>query len=126
MLILVLAFSLNGQSRPGPGKPPHKILTGQAAYADYAQQKPGIFRKLTLADLPQPFATESALNEAEIVARPSGALPEALPGFKVELYSSSTNRPRLIRTAPNGDLFVAESFGGLIKVLRGVNKDGTA
>ena len=126
MLILVLPFSLNGQSHPGPAKPPHKILTGQAAYADYAQQKPGIFRKLTLADLPQPFATDSAINEAEVVARPSGALPETLPGFKVEVYSSSPNRPRLIRTAPNGDLFVAESYVGQIKVLRGVNKDGTA
>jgi len=34
------------------------------------------------------------------------------------------DNPRLIRTAPNGDLFVAESRPGRIKVFRGITKDG--
>jgi glucose/arabinose dehydrogenase len=34
--------------------------------------------------------------------------------------------PRLIRRAPNGDLFVAESEPGRIRVLRGIGPDGTA
>ena len=34
--------------------------------------------------------------------------------------------PRLIRTAPNGDLFLAESETGKIKVFRGVDSDGKA
>src|SRR5437588_3121279 len=100
MLILALASS-SAQSHPGSGKPNHTVLTGQEAYADYTQQKPGVFRKITLADLPQPFATESAVNDADVVPRPEGAMPETLPGFKVELYFSSSDRPRLIRTAPN-------------------------
>jgi glucose/arabinose dehydrogenase len=41
------------------------------------------------------------------------------------LYASGFDNPRLIRTAPNGDLFVAETHGGNIKVFRGVTKDGT-
>src|SRR5260370_1993685 len=107
-------------------KTPPKVLTGKAAFADYTQQKPGTFRKITLADLPQPFATESAVNMPAVVERPANAWPQALPGFKVDLYASKLDNPRLIRTAPNGDLFLAESHTGKIKVFRGVSKNGEA
>ncbi len=109
----------------GPKTPP-KVLTGKAAFADYSQEKPGIFRKITRADLPPPFATESADAGSEVVARPQGAWPQALPGFKVELYASGLDNPRLICTAPNGDLFLAESRKGEIKVFRGVAANGAA
>jgi glucose/arabinose dehydrogenase len=102
------------------------VITGKAAFADYSQQKPGTFRKITLADLPQPFATESVENGPEMAARPSDAWPQTLPGFKVELYASGLNYPRLMRTAPNGDIFLAESRSGEIKVFRGVTNDGKA
>jgi len=48
------------------------------------------------------------------------------PGFKVELYAQGFTEPRLIRTAPNGDLFLADSRAGEVKVLRGVTADGKA
>jgi len=35
------------------------VLTGQAAFTDYSKESPGVRRKLTTADLPAPFATES-------------------------------------------------------------------
>lgn len=38
---------------------PDKVLTGSAAFATVLTEKPGVFRKLTPADLPQPFATAS-------------------------------------------------------------------
>lgn len=104
----------------------HETITGKAAFADYSQQKPGVFRKITIADLPPPFASESAANFPSVVSRPANAWPQALPGFKVELYASDLNYPRLIRTAPNGDLFLAESRTGEIKVFRGVSSDGKA
>jgi len=44
--------------------------------------------------------------------------------YQVELYASGLDNPRLIRTAPNGDLFVAESRPGRIRVLRGFTGDG--
>jgi hypothetical protein len=34
-------------------------ITGKQAFADYTQQKPGTFRKITLADLPEPHASKS-------------------------------------------------------------------
>ena len=102
----------------------NQLVTGQAAFVDYRTMKAGTFRKITVADLPQPFATESARNNARIVPRPADAWPQAPAGFKVELYSSELQGPRTIRLAPNGDLFVAETRAGNIKVFRGRTADG--
>jgi glucose/arabinose dehydrogenase len=44
----------------------------------------------------------------------------------VGLYASGLENPRLIRTAPNGDLFVVESKPGRIKVFRGIDSHGKA
>ncbi len=101
-----------------------QVQIGQSAFTNYQQEKPGISRKITLADLPQPFATKSVDNGAKIVPRPANVWPQTLPGFKVELYAIGLNNPRSIRTAPNGDLFVAESQPGDIRIYRGVTKDG--
>jgi glucose/arabinose dehydrogenase len=81
--------------------------------------KPGTFRKITASDLPRPLATPSTRNNAEMVPRPANAWPQAPAGFKVDLYASNLSGPRQIRTAPNGDFFVAESTAGQIRVLRG-------
>ncbi len=59
-------------------------LVGEAAFVDYRSMKPGTFRKITLADLPQPFATESARNNAQVIPRPADAWPQAPSGFKVD------------------------------------------
>jgi glucose/arabinose dehydrogenase len=61
-----------------------------------------------------------------MVPRPANAWPIPPKGFKVELYADGLDNPRLIRTAPNGDLFLAESATGKIKVFRGVGPDGRA
>ena len=101
-----------------------KTLTGQAAFTDYSQEHPGVRRHLTVADLPQPMPDQSVDNGANMVPRPKDAWPQAPKGFKVELYAQGFTQPRLILTAPNGDLFVADSEAGEVKVLRGVTADG--
>jgi glucose/arabinose dehydrogenase len=100
------------------------IVTGQAAFVDYRSMKAGTFRKITVADLPQPFATESARNNARVVPRPADAWPQAPAGFKVDLYAAGLEGPRQIRRAPNGDFFVAETRAGQILVFRGRGQDG--
>jgi glucose/arabinose dehydrogenase len=95
-----------------------------APFTGYRGEKPGTVHKITPQDLPQPYSTPSAENRAGIVKRPANAWPQAPAGFKVELYSADVSNPRLIRAAPNGDLFVAESEPGRIKVFRGIGKDG--
>src|SRR5579885_455597 len=105
-------------------------------FADAQSLKPGTFHKITVDQLPKPFATKSSANFGPVVPRPEGVMPQAPPGFKVELYADGLNTPRQIRTAPNGDLFVVESFprtanpfggqvaaNGDVKIFRG-NKDG--
>jgi glucose/arabinose dehydrogenase len=98
----------------------------RVVFSDYRQQRPGVVHHITLADLPEPFATESAANGPTVVPRPEGAWPVVPPGFKVELYATGLNNPRLIRTAPNGDLFVVESGAQDVKVMRGLTPDGKA
>ena len=101
-----------------------KVLTGQDAFTDYTKEHPGVRRHLTVADLPAPNEESSVNNGAQMVPRPEGAWPQAPAGFKVTLYAEGFNEPRLIRTAPNGDLFLADSRGGQVVVLRGVGSDG--
>jgi glucose/arabinose dehydrogenase len=96
-----------------------KVATGPSAFSDYRTQRPGIVRKITAADLPKPNATPSARNQPRVIKKPEGALPIAPAGFQVQLYVEGLTNPREIRAAPNGDLFVAESDLGAIKVFRG-------
>jgi glucose/arabinose dehydrogenase len=96
----------------------------QAPFTDYRFEKPGVVRHITLQDLPAPYATQSATNGPKVVARPVDAWPKAPEGFKVELYATGLNNPRLMRTAPNGDIFLAETNAGDIKVFRGIASDG--
>jgi glucose/arabinose dehydrogenase len=102
------------------------VITGQAAFTDYTQEHPGVIRKITLADLPEPKESESVDNGPSVVPRPEGAWPVAPAGFKVEMYAQGFKEPRLMRTAPNGDIFLADSHGDKIIVLRGVGPDGKA
>ena len=97
-------------------------LTGEAALGDWTTDAPGVRRKLTVKDLPAPYATTSAENSAEIVARPAGAMPKVPAGFVVELLTSDVQKPRMLRTAPNGDVFVVESAAGRVKVVRGADR----
>ncbi|HME92323.1 MAG TPA: hypothetical protein VKE49_12920, partial [Myxococcaceae bacterium] len=93
-------------------------------FTDYRGQHPGTVHKITPSDLPPPYATPSVADSPRLVDKPAAAWPLAPAGFKVALYASGLDNPRLIRTAPNGDLFLAESRPGRIKVFRGVTEEG--
>jgi len=97
-------------------------LTGRAALGDATSDAPGVRRRITTADLPPPFATESSQNGPSIVKRPPGALPRVPPGFRVDLYADGLANPRMARIAPNGDLFIVESSANRVRVLR--ERDG--
>src|SRR5579863_7011684 len=119
---------------------------GNAVFADWDQQQPGARHKITVADLPAPNPEEAESNTPRLIPRPEDAWPIAPPGFKVTLYAGGDaapmqradnqehmklsggtfTMPRLLRTAPNGDIFVADSGAGTILILRGVNSDGKA
>ena len=96
------------------------VLTGAFAYGDWTRDSPGARRRFTTADMPPPYATRSVADGGSIVPRPSGATPKVPPGFTVEAFATGLSGPRLLRVAPNGDIFVAEMDAGDIRVLHAV------
>jgi glucose/arabinose dehydrogenase len=126
------ALSTTGKPAAGPTSAPAPEVAGMkikaaspnAPFTDFRYEKPGTTRKITAKDLPKPYATDSADNGAELVARPENVWPVAASGFKVELFAAGLENPRLLRTAPNGDIFLAESDPGRIRVFRGMTSDG--
>ncbi|HET7620594.1 MAG TPA: PQQ-dependent sugar dehydrogenase [Gemmatimonadaceae bacterium] len=129
-LLMVIPFALAGCASgksAAPGSPePANVLTGKAALVSTTSPEPGTFRKVTVEDLPAPYATKSVSTISRIVPRPEGVLPQAPPGFAVHLYATGLEQPRVIQVAPNGDVFVMETRAGRIRVLRGVDSAGRA
>jgi glucose/arabinose dehydrogenase len=145
-LTLCATSSALAQKIPAATAPPPPLLTGQAAYTDWAQQRPGVRHKITLADLPAPDPAEAVDNGPNVIPRPINAWPIAPASFSVTLYAGGDSKPleradatehmklsngtftepRFITTAPNGDLFLADSGAGTIVILRGVAPSGRA
>jgi glucose/arabinose dehydrogenase len=119
----------------------------QSPFVDYTGEHPGAFHKITPADLPAPAPEQSVDNGPTLIPRPANAWPQAPAGYKVTLYAGGDAKPfdrgeqqqaisapteglfkepRLIRTAPNGDLFLSDSQAGIVYVLRGTGPDGKA
>jgi glucose/arabinose dehydrogenase len=104
---------------PAPAQnPPAAMLTGAAAFGDWRRDAPGVRRLITEADLPTPNATPSSSNSVSVVARPPGAQLAAPPGFAVQRFAAGFATPRTLRIAPNGDIFLAETGAGQVRVLR--------
>ena len=107
---LVGSAAALGQSSP--------VLMSLTAYGDWRSDAPGVRRKITPADMPPPYATAGVNNGPTIVERPPNTWPKAPPKFVVETLATGLDNPRLIRISPSGDLFIAESRPGRIRVLR--------
>ncbi len=115
-------------------------------FADWSMQKPGARHKITVADLPSPAQWQAVNKTPYVIVRPGDGWPKAPAGFKVTLYAGGNaapmersqnvrhmqlsngtfTMPRLMVTAPNGDIFLADSGAGVIFVMRGVTADGQA
>ena len=84
-----------------------------------ATDAPGTRHLFRPEDLPAPYATSSASRGPSVAPRPAGAAPAVPPGFTATLLASGLNGPRTLRTGPTGDVFLAESSAGQIRVFRG-------
>ena len=76
--------------------------------------------------LPAPFATTSAFKNPWWVKPPRGFLPTVPAGFHVNIFAKEFERVRFLVTAPNGDLFVADTGAGKVLVLRDPQHTGGA
>jgi glucose/arabinose dehydrogenase len=116
MVILILFFRPGAQTLVWAN--PDSLLVGKAAYGDWRSDAPGLRRYIRSPDLPAPYASTSTANNASVVAKPADARLNVPLGFQVKPLASGLDEPRLIRVAPNGDIFIAESGAGRIRVLR--------
>jgi glucose/arabinose dehydrogenase/cytochrome c2 len=93
------------------------VPTASQLSADWRRDAPGRAHRINLAALSSPFATASAHNGPELVARPVNAALALPPGFHVEPFAANLKGPRKMLAAANGDIFVSETVGGRISVL---------
>jgi glucose/arabinose dehydrogenase len=107
--------TIKSVAAPAPSMP---LASARKGTADWKNDKPGRVHRIAVADLPQPFATSSADNSPQIIARPKGAQLSVPAGFKVEVFASKLKNPRRMRIAPNGDIFLSEPGARRVLVLR--------
>ncbi len=98
-----------------------QVRTGADAFGGWERDAPGIRRHIKPADLPAPVNHNDPEKPdyermAKVVDAPQGATPKVPKGFTVKVLASDLNQPRVIRVAPNGDIFVAESGSGRVLV----------
>lgn len=110
-------------ARAADERPP-AVRTGKDALGDWSTDAPGVRRKITLEDVATPYDTASSQNHPKVVTQPEGAWPKAPEDFEVTKFATGLAQPRVIVSAPNGDLFVAESKPGRVRVLRDADGDG--
>lgn len=115
---LTCLAGLPAVAQDASGSASGKILNGKDAFGDFRTDAPGVRRHIKPGDLPAPFATQSPRNRVELAKKPADAQLKTLPGFTVKTFAEGLEKPRAMRTAPNGDIFVAESTSGRITVLR--------
>jgi glucose/arabinose dehydrogenase len=94
------------------------LLARQPAYAQVTYGKK--------PDLPAPFSTKSSGNGPRGEKPPQGFLPTVPAGFHVNVFAEAFKGPRFLTTAPNGDIFVADTGAGQVIVLRDPQNTGGA
>ena len=106
------------QDTSPPPPPTPGLHKGTDAFGGFRSDAPGVRRLIAVADLPAPFATKARRNNANVVDPPGGAQPKLPRGFHAAVFTKDLEKPRLLRVAPNGDLFVAQSYLGQIRAYR--------
>lgn len=82
--------------------------------------------RINVADLPKPFATESASKSPDVVPIPANPTLRVPPGFVVNVFADGLDAPRWLALTPNGDVLVTETKQNRIRLLRDTNGDGVA
>ena len=99
-----------------------EVRTGTDAFGAWERDAPGVSRHIKPADLPPPSHHENDPEAPDfeqmpkVVGAPQGRMPSVPKGFAVQVLAKDLKQPRVIRIAPNGDVFVAESGSGRVLV----------
>jgi glucose/arabinose dehydrogenase len=80
---------------------------------------------IKVADLPPPRVSDGPRNQSRVIPRPEGAELTVPAGFQIGVFAEGDFiQPRNMALAANGDVFVAESRGNRVSILRDKNADG--
>lgn len=95
---------------------PAELLLCLLSVAGCGQQKPDPSKNFVVPNisnqnvkLPAPYTTQSTHSFCKVIGWPSGKMPVAPAGFKVNLFADSLDNPRNIYVGPNGDIFVSQA-----------------
>ncbi|CAF0918135.1 unnamed protein product [Adineta steineri] len=80
--------------------------------------------RITVADLPAPFTTQSANKDGNIIPVPSNPQISVPVGFTVKLFVDDLITPRFLLYTPTGDILVSEPSANRISCLVDSNNDG--
>ena len=82
--------------------------------------------RITLSNLPKPFASESASKPPTVVPIPANPILQVPPGFVVNVFADGLDAPRWLALTPTGDVLVTETRQNRILLLRDTKGDGVA
>ena len=82
--------------------------------------------EITLADLPEPYATDSASNSPNVIPVPDNPILQVPPGFRVNLFADDLPSVRWMTVTPEGDVLAVQSQQNKITLLQDKDSDGVA
>src|SRR5438105_12180209 len=97
--VLLAAVAVTALAQTSDAGRQSGVLTGKAAFGDWRADAPLVRRKISVDDLPKPFATRSINKPVRVIGRPSGAFRRLPPGFQVELFAAGFKDPRALVAA---------------------------
>jgi glucose/arabinose dehydrogenase/cytochrome c2 len=115
--LIAYLSTLVGPIPSSPTVAPTPAARGPDA-GDWHNDAPGKMHSVKVAALPAPFSTPSAGNGPQVVKRPADATLSVPPHFNVKLFAEGLSGPRLLRVAPNGDIFISETGMSRLRVMR--------
>ena len=82
--------------------------------------------RITVDDLPAPFASDSASNNPEVVAPPADFHLHVPAGFTANLFAEGVEKARWLALTPDGDVLVSCGRTNKIHLLRDTDGDGVS
>ena len=82
--------------------------------------------RITLDELPPPYATDSASQSPRVVPVPDSPTLQVPAGFQVNVFAEGLNQPRWLALTPSGDVLVTETRENRIRLLQDSDGDGVA
>ena len=118
ILGLTVLAGCNSTAEPLADQPlPTKITTESLSPTPIA---------ITLEDLPQPYATQSASKPPKVISVPDNPVLQVPEGFAVNVFADNLPDVRWMTLTPDGDVLAVQSKQNKINLLQDKDRDGVA